>query len=281
VGTTPGVRRDPKLALLGAFACLYGLLITGAIALLSPAAQAGDATALKGITTLNHGRIAEVATRITHLCDPPMYGLFGAVLVLVALVRRRMRIALVVPVILVGAEVTTEVLKPLLATPRAPDWLQSNIVTASWPSGHSTAALALALCAVLVSPARLRPIVGLLGAVFAAAVAYAILVLAWHFPSDVLGGFLVATLWSLLGVSALLTWEGRRPSLERRPRQGAIWPVELAGAMGAGVLLALLAARPQTVAAFATDHTFALGMLTVIGALALACAGGVVRVLRD
>src|SRR4051794_34758518 len=180
------MRRDPKLALVGAFACLYGLLATGAVALLSPAAQAGDATALRGFTSLNHGRVAEVATRITHLCDPPMYGLLGAVLVLVALVRRRARVALVVPIVLVGAEVTTEVLKPLLATPRAPDWLESHIGTASWPSGHSTAALALALCAVLVTPARLRPIVAVLGAVFAAAVAYAILVLAWHFPSDVL-----------------------------------------------------------------------------------------------
>src|SRR3954469_2887508 len=210
------MRRDPKLALLGAFACLYGLLATGAVALLSSTAQAGDSAALRGFTSLNRGRAAEVATWMAHLCDPPSYGVFGALLVVVALLRRRPRVALVVPIVLVGAEVTTQVLKPLLATPRSSEWLESQIGAASWPSGHSTAALALALCAVLVAPARLRPIVGLLRAGFAAAVAYAILVLAWHFPSDVLGGFLVATMWSLLGVAALLAWEARSPRTDRR-----------------------------------------------------------------
>lgn len=275
------MRRDPKLAFLGAFACLYGLLATGAVALLSSTAQAGDRAALGGFVSLNHGRPAEAATWLTHLCDPPNYGLFGALLVVVALARRRPRTALVVPIVLVGAELTTQVLKPLLATPRTSEWLESHIAAASWPSGHATAALALALCAVLVAPARARPIVAVLGAGFAAAVAYAILVLAWHFPSDVLGGFLVATLWTLLGVAALLTWEQRRPTAARAPRAGAVWPVELAVAGGGGVLLALLAMRPETVATFASDHTMALGFVTVIAALALACAGGVVRALRD
>src|SRR3954468_2696784 len=100
------MRRDPKLALLGAFACLYGLLATGAIALLSPTAQAGDRATLDGFVSLNHGRAADVATWLTHLCVPPTAGLLGAILVAVALARRRRRVALVVPVVLVGAEVT-------------------------------------------------------------------------------------------------------------------------------------------------------------------------------
>src|SRR3954470_52147 len=263
------MRRDPKLALLGAFACLYGLLATGAIALLSSTAQAGDSAALGGFMSLNHGRATEAAVWLAHLCAPPTYGFFGAILVVVALARRRPRTALVVPVVLVGAEVTAQVLKPLLATPRSSEWLESNIVAASWPSGHATAALALALCAVLVAPARLRPLVGLLGAGFAAAVAYAILVLAWHFPSDVLGGFLVAAMWSLLAVAALLAWEARTPRTDRRPRRVPLWPAELAGAGAAGLVLALLATHPETVASFATDHTAALGFVTAIAALAL------------
>src|SRR3954454_1128674 len=275
------MRRDPKLALLGAFACLYGLLATGAVALLSSTAQAGDSAALGGFMSLNHGRATEAAVWLAHLCDPPTYGFFSAILVVVALARRRPRTALVVPVVLVGAEVTAQVLKPLLATPRSSEWLEANIVAASWPRGHATAALALALCAVLVAPARLRPLVGLLGAGFAAAVAYAILVLAWQLPSDVLGGFLVATMWSLLAVSALVAWEQRRPTGARPARAGATWPVELVGAAAAGVLLALLAARPATFAEFATDHTTALAFVTAIAALALACAGGVVTALRD
>ena len=100
------------------------------------------------------------------------------------------------------APLTAETLKPLLAHPH----LQVGAVhvgAASWPSGHSTAALALVLCAVLVAPARLRPLVAAAGAVFAVAVGGFLLILAWHMPSDVLGGYLVATLWTALAVAAL------------------------------------------------------------------------------
>ena len=61
----------------------------------------------------------------------------------------------------------------------------------------------LALCAVLVSPRRLRPLVALLGTALAVGVSYSILVLGWHFPSDVLGGFLVAGGWTSLTLAGL------------------------------------------------------------------------------
>src|SRR3954454_7543704 len=97
-------------------------------------------------------------------------------------------------------------------------------------SRHATAALTLALCAVLVAPRRLRPVVAFLGALFAAAVAYAILILAWHFPSDVLGGFFVAATWVLGAVTVLLALEQRRPERTRPARAGppVLWPIELA-----------------------------------------------------
>src|SRR4051794_26553680 len=211
------MRRDPKLALVGAFACFYGLLATCAIALLSPEAQAGDGAGLDGFATLNHGRAADLATWLAHLCDPPTYALLGAGLVAVALARGRRRVALAVPVILVGAELTTQVLKPLLATPRSSEWLEASISAPSWAGGPATAALALALCAVLVAPPRLRGAVAVLGAAFAAAVAYAILVLAWHFPSDVLGGFLVAATWTLLAIAALAASEAAGTLRPGRP----------------------------------------------------------------
>ena len=89
-----------------------------------------------------------------------------------------------------------------------------HIGAASWPSGHATAALALVLCAVLVAPARLRLLVAVVGAVFAAPWA-SLLILAWHMPSDVIGGYLVAALWIALAVAAL---RARRapPALSRR-----------------------------------------------------------------
>ena len=50
-----------------------------------------------------------------------------------------------------------------------------------------------------------------IGAVFAVAVGCALLILAWHMPSDVLGGYLVAALWTALAVAALRAADRRWP----------------------------------------------------------------------
>ena len=109
------------------------------------------------------------------------------------------------------APLTAELLKPLLAHPHAwvgGDWVKA----ASWPSGHATAATALVLCAVLVVPARLRPTVAVAGVMFVAGVGFSLLVLAWHLPSDVLGGYLVGALWVALAVAGLRTIDARSAS---------------------------------------------------------------------
>ena len=46
---------------------------------------------------------------------------------------------------------------------------------------------------------------------FAVAVGCALLILAWHMPSDVLGGYLVAALWTALAVAALRAADRRWP----------------------------------------------------------------------
>src|SRR5439155_1635421 len=114
----------------------------------------------------------------------------------------------------------------------------------------------LALCAVLVAPRRLRPAAAVLGALLAVAVAYAILILAWHFPSDVLGGFLVATMWVLLLVAALLAAERRRPEAPPAAAHSGppvLWPIELAGGAALAVLAAIALARPDDVVRDARD----------------------------
>src|SRR5439155_23431770 len=116
-------RREPTLALLGAVACALCLVATGLIALLAPVAQAHDAQALAGITRLDRGGLSTLTEGIVHLADPTPYAIFGLGLIAVALVRRRPRLAVAVPVVLVGAAATSELLKPLLATPPGPGGL--------------------------------------------------------------------------------------------------------------------------------------------------------------
>jgi membrane-associated phospholipid phosphatase len=274
----------PRTLLLAALACLVLLALTGLFAYAWPVAHVRDAATLHAFVQLNRPRVTGPADEVAHLADPLPYALIGLALAALAAARGRRRVALAIPVILVGAGASAEALKQLLGHPRFEEWLGAGqIAAASWPSGHATAAMALGLCGVLAAPRRWRALAAALGGGFAIAVSYAILVLAWHFPSDVLGGFLVAATWTLAGAAGLAAIERRRPS-SRRPedadrRTGAAAALALAvGAAAAG--LAVAATRPQAAGAFALGHpTFVVGA-AAIAATAAALAAGVVRAAR-
>jgi membrane-associated phospholipid phosphatase len=81
----------------------------------------------------------------------------------------------------------------------------------SFPSGSAMASMSIvAAVAVLAWPTRARWPVVLVGAGFVVAFGVAIVVLRWHYPSDVLAGWCVALMW----VSTLsLFGRGSRPIL--------------------------------------------------------------------
>ena len=86
--------------------------------------------------------------------------------------------------------------------------------------------MSLALCLVLVVGPRLRPPVALLGADYAIAVGYALVVLGWHLPSDVVAGDLVAATFTLLGTAGLAALEARwqlRTALQAAASLPARW----------------------------------------------------------
>ena len=120
-----------------------------------------------------------------------------------ALLRRRLRLAIGIAILVLGANVTTQLLKDTLTRP---DLLGSDALrpsVATFPSGHSTVAMSLALALVLVVPARWRVPVGVAGIAYAVVVGAATLTGAWHRPSDVLGAYLVTLAWAA-AVSAWL-----------------------------------------------------------------------------
>jgi membrane-associated phospholipid phosphatase len=274
------------IALTGAIACLVALVVTWVLAFTSAYARRQDAAALHGFTDLRRPRIDGVLKAIAHLGDPLPFAVLGLALVVVALGRGRVRTAVAVPGVLLAANLTTHLLKPALATPRFSEWLGNGQVTAqSWPSGHATASMSLALCAVLVAPARLRPLVATLGAGFAIAVSYALLTLGWHYPSDVLGGYLVAALWSLLAVAALLRAADRHPQPTAGADGGQPWrfalaPPALAAIALSALLLALFLARPHVVVSYARVHTAFVLVAAVLAAVGTALASGFVLTLR-
>jgi membrane-associated phospholipid phosphatase len=202
---------SPSTALAAAGLCVLALAAIWTIAELVPAVHFKDAVALYKFTTFGRPRLDQLAHGLLRLLEPGLFVLWGVALVALAFARERPRVALAVIAVLGLSPLTAEVLKPLLAHQHD----QVGYVTvsaASWPSGHATAATALAMSAVLVAPPRLRALVAALGVLFVAAVSFSLLMLAWHMPSDVLGGYVVAALWMSLAVAALRAAERRWPS---------------------------------------------------------------------
>lgn len=230
--------------------------------------------------------VSGLASSIARLCDPSRYVFLCLAPVAIALARRRFLLAAVIVATLLAANMTTEVLKPLLAAPRPAGVTVHHVSGVSWPSGHATAAMALALCVVLACPPRRRPFAAALGGAFAVAVSYSFLSLGWHYPSDVLGGFLVASVWTLLAVAGYTTYQERRGRGIREPRSGdpaaaeALAPsaVMLAAVLLVAVLVA--AVRPAPVLDYVSAHkAFVLGAIG-IGALALVLSTGFALALR-
>lgn len=206
-------RRRPGLAgPLGlAGFCMAAIALVWVVAELVPATHARDAVVLGHFVTLSSSAIDPIARLLPHLLNPLLFTIWAVALVLIAIARERPRVALAVASIMAIAPLCSEMLKPLLAHPHVRAGF-TQIGPASFPSGHSTAAGILAMSAVLVSPPRLRPLVAVLAAGFALAVGAALLIRAWHMPSDVIAGYLMALLWASLAVAAVRWSERRRPS---------------------------------------------------------------------
>jgi membrane-associated phospholipid phosphatase len=277
--------RRAAYALFATLACAGTLVAAWIATFWSSGGRWLDAAALQGFVALDRSATRTPAEVIASIGDPLPFVLLGAALVAVALARGRPRIAIAVPVVLAGAAGTSQVLKPLLADARVCHCLaDSRVAEASWPSGHATAAMALGLCAVLVSPSGWRPTMAVAGAVAAVGVSYSLLTLGWHYPSDVLAGFLVAALWMAAALTGLWSAAERWPA--RTGREAAVrWGSALApAAIGAILsllpLAALALARPDGALRYAEAHTTFVFVAATIAATAAATAGAFAAVLR-
>jgi membrane-associated phospholipid phosphatase len=211
-GRRTGERRPsgPAGPLSLAVLCVVAMALVWVVAELVPAVQLKDSILLSHFVELDHGTVHAIAWRLPHLLSPGLFVLWSVALVLIAIARDRPRVALAVALILGLAPLTAEILKPLLAHPHVRVGY-THIGAASFPSGHSTAATILVMSAVLVAPRRLKLLVAVIGTAFVLAVSAALLIRAWHMPSDVLGGYLTALLWASLAVAGLRAADRRWP----------------------------------------------------------------------
>jgi membrane-associated phospholipid phosphatase len=215
-------------------ACIVGLALTWGLAALVPFTHDKDAIALYDFTRLNRPAIEAPARLLLDLLEPAFFIAWGVALLVIALSRGRRHVALAVALVLSLAPASAELLKPLLAHPHA-EVVPLYIKGASWPSGHATAATALFWCVLLVAPSNLRRALALIGVVLLAAVGCSLLVLAWHMPSDVIGGYLLGTLWFALALLGLRASERAPTAYSSLPAEPACSPGAQSSSEAAGL----------------------------------------------
>jgi membrane-associated phospholipid phosphatase len=213
-GALEAARQNPVAGLL---ACTAGFTIVLALGYWVDPFPGWDKGLLLAVRASPDTFANDVAFAVERLVTPVAQIGWTVLAALLALWLRRPRRALVAVAEVVGTAIIVQLLKIALEHSRfhpGPDdpffW---HPVAKAFPSGNSAGALAIALAFLLVVPRPLRPATVAIGATFTLAVSVGLLVLDYHFPSDILGGWLVALGWCF----ALLALQQRKDrSLARR-----------------------------------------------------------------
>jgi membrane-associated phospholipid phosphatase len=193
--------KRPIAACLG---CLLALALVASLAYRNDSLQWFDARVLHRLALRRDTAIGDVARLIAHLGDPVPQLVLLAGACLLALRLRRSERAIAAAVLVAGANLTTQLLKAALAHPRLQPILgYYQVGETAFPSGHTTAMASMSYAYVLVVPHSWRAVTAAAGAVATVAVGVAVVILNKHYPSDVLGGLLVASAWFFATVAAL------------------------------------------------------------------------------
>ncbi|WP_152192953.1 phosphatase PAP2 family protein [Georgenia satyanarayanai] len=188
------LRRD---AALTAVLAAVGVVAMWWVFVVTSMGQRVESTALEG-SRIGRRRLSEGSQTVLDVVSVPFLVVVIVAGVAVAVAQRQWRVALAVPLLVGGANVTTQLLK-YQVLPR-PDLGVSEAVANSLPSGHTTVAGTVAAVAVLVAPPRWRWAATLAGWAYAGGTGLATMVNGWHRASDVAAAMLVVLLWGALAV---------------------------------------------------------------------------------
>jgi undecaprenyl-diphosphatase len=120
--------------------------------------------------------------------------------------------ALFVAVSIGGVALVNVLLKTLFDRSRPDLWQHLVTETSfSFPSGHASASAALAFTVVLLLwNTRWRTLSLSIGALYVVTIGFSRMYLGVHFPSDILGGWLLAVSWVTLMAGILYSYKNRR-----------------------------------------------------------------------
>ena len=149
--------------------------------------------------------LAEALRDVTALGGFTVLTLITVVATLAFAFHGKRRQALILPAVVICAQLSANLLKGIYGRPR-PDFLPHDmfVYSASFPSGHSTVAattwLMLAtLIASLETTAATKALAYGIAGLIILAVGFSRVYLAVHWPSDVLAGWTLGSAWALAG----------------------------------------------------------------------------------
>jgi len=207
----------PRALLAGGAACAAAFIALLFVAYLSAEARAVDGAALEGFVGLQGPTVDRIAGQVVNIGDPGPVILAALALAGIALLRDRPRSALFAFALIAITSIGSQLLKALLAYPRAEGQIEGAAIgEAAFPSGHTTATMSVAIAFVVVAPPRLRGPAAVIGLVTVVAMSYSLVAGGGHFPSDVLGGYLLATGTALFLLAGLRLAESRYPERSGR-----------------------------------------------------------------
>jgi membrane-associated phospholipid phosphatase len=278
-----------RTIMLIAFAIVCGALlaVVYVIAVRTSWGQRIDDAALDGRTT--RANVLHATDRVLNTISVASLALGSAMIMVVAVVRRRPHLAVTAGIVILGANITTQGMKRyLLSRPDLVGRPDALGLTNSFPSGHSTVAMSLAAALVLVVPARARLLAAFGGLAYATLVGAGTVTAGWHRPSDVLGAYFVVMVWAGLAAALLIGTEGALPTPPPRlvARVPSLSP--FFGGVGIGLLLGalfgvagtLVAAREQQLDAVELGAAYAAS-IAVIAGVALVLLMALYSLLRD
>ena len=232
--------------------------------------QVVDTAAMRG-ADVDHPRVVEVLDRTldgTTLVSLVLVCLFAAAF---GVLRKRADLALGAGLLVIGANVTTQLLKMTLERPD----LDGSAMPNSFPSGHTAAAASVAFAVILVLPQALRGTVALVGFGYVTVIAIATVWAEWHRPSDTVAGVLVTLAWGAVAAFLIRLRRFRVPGVAGRPSRVATLPLVAVAAVtaltgGLGLIAVALAERGAGPELFTGRFAFLAGSAAITAVAAAA-----------
>ncbi|MBO3100852.1 phosphatase PAP2 family protein [Cellulomonas sp. zg-ZUI168] len=217
------------------------------------AGQQVENAALQG-ALYGQTQLWRVAERVLDVVSVGFIAIVLIAAMLIAAVRRRWSLAIQVAVLMIGANLTTRVLKNWIFD--RPDLGIEASYGNTLPSGHTTAAASVSVALLLVVPPRVRPWAAVLGAGYTTATGVSTLIGQWHRPSDVVAAVLVVLAWTAIASALVARAPARASTATGQLRLGgdpmaaaATMRAVLAGLVSVGVVAG-------AASAFALSHTW-------------------------